>query len=190
MAVDSSVPWIEAGREAGLLLCAQQGDVDSFDELMRAHAQPFYRLCFALACRPDDAAEIMIESAQHAWRGLHQLPVGRPFFPCLARIARARAAAHRRRMTPEAREASAHRPSGLPWGGGASDPAHMAEEQRIYRIFRDLGADDQMLLSLRLVEGLGYPQIAQVMDLTEGAVAGRLQALRARFESAAPAEAA
>ena len=182
-------PWIEAGREAGLLLSAQQGDIDSFRELLQAHQRPLYRLCFAMAGEPEEAGLIMFESARLAWRSLRQLPVGRPFYPFVARIARNLAVA-RRRHGVSGIEVPAHRPSGIVWGGGTGNPALAAEEQRLWRAFHDLTADERMLYAMRLLEGLNYAQIAAVLDVPVGSVMHRLQDLRGRFESVSRAEAA
>lgn len=190
MPPSSNGPWIEAGREAGLLLSAQQGDVQAFRELLRAHQRPLYRLAFGLCGRPDEAAEILYESCRLAWRSLKQLPIGRPFYPYLARIARNLAVAHRRRRAGEGGELLPHRPSGIPWGGTTANPALVAEEQRLYETFRALTVDEQILLTLSLVERLTYPQIAAVLDIPVGSVMHRLQGLRGRFESLYRAEAA
>jgi len=190
MSSSSHGNWIEAGREAGLLLSAQQGDLDSFRELLRVHYPPLYRLCFALSGRPEVAGQIMVESSRLAWRSLRQLPVGRPFYPYLARIARNLAVAHQRRHAGERGELPEHRPSGLPWGGGNPNPALVAEEQRLLQTYQELTVDEQFLCALSLVERLSYAQIAQVLDIPVGSVMHRLQALRSRFEKASRGAAA
>ena len=189
-APNSANPWIESGREAGLLLSAQNGDVTSFCELFQVHERPLYRLCFALSRSPEAAAGLMRDCARLAWRGLKQLPVGRAFFPFLARIARNLAVAHQRRNAGASHEPPLRRPSGIPWGGGTGNPAIVAEEQRLLLAFETLTVDEQFLLALRLLEGLSYPQIAEVLDLPLGSVMHRLQGLRGRFENGARAEAA
>lgn len=182
--------WIEPGREAGLLLSAQSGDLDAFVELIGEHERSLYQLCFVLARDPADAAQLMNETARLAWRGIRQLPVGRPFFPYLARIARNLAVAHQRRRAGERRELPGHRPSGVPWGGATGNPAVAAEEQRLFEAFATLALDEQLLFALRRIEGLSYAQIAMVLDIPVGSVMHRLQALRGRLESAARSEAA
>lgn len=181
--------WIEAGREAGLLLSAQQGDLESFRELLHAHQRPLYRLCFAMAGEAEEAGLLMFESARMAWRSLRQLPVGRPFYPFVARIARNLAVARRRRVV-SATVLPARRPSGTEWAGGTGNPALAAEEQRLWCAFRDLTVDERMLYAMRLLEGLSYAQIAAVLDVPVGSVMHRLQDLRGRFESVSRPEAA
>jgi len=176
--------WIESGREAGLLLSAQQGDTDSFGELLRAHLRPLHSVCFAMTCDSERTSHLMGETASLAWRNLSQLPVGRPFFPYLARIARNLAIAHQRRRSGERRELPAQRPSGGPWGGSTGNPALIAEEQRLIGLYQDLSADERLLLALRLIEGLSYPRIAMILDVPVGSVTHRLQGLRSRCETA------
>lgn len=185
-----SSSWIESGREAGLLLLAHQGDTAAFGELLRAHLQPLHSLCFALVCNGEGARHLMCETASLAWRSIGQLPVGRPFYPFIARIARNLAVAHQRRGAGIPRKLSAQRPSGEPWGGSTGNPALIAEEQRLVGVYQELSPDERLLLALRLVQGLTYPRIAVVLDVPIGSVMHRLQALRARFESASRAEAA
>ncbi len=186
----SNGSWIEPGREAGLLLSAQNGDVAAFAELHREHARPLYRVCFVLVRDPADAAQLVVETARLAWRGIRQLPVGRPFFPYVVRIARNLAIAHQRRKAGERVVTPASRPSGIPWGGGTGNPALAAEEQRLFASFGGLSLDEQLLFALRRIEGLSYAQIAAVLDVPVGSVMHRLQALRARIEDAAKPEAA
>lgn len=187
---NTSRTWIEAGREAGLLLSAQQGDTEAFGELLRAHLHPLHSLCFALVCQSEVARHLMHESAYLAWRGIRQLPVGRPFYPYLARNARNLAIAYQRRRLREMHDLSVQRPSGEPWGGGTGNPALIAEEQRLIRVYQELSPDERMLLALRLVQGLSYPRIAAVLDVPVGSVMHRLHSLRARFETASRAESA
>ena len=186
----SNSSWIESGREAGLLLSAQQGDLEAYGELLHAHLQPLHSLCFALVCSTDAARHLMSASADLAWRGIRQLPVGRPFYPFLARIARNLAVAHQRRRAGALRTLFALRPSGEPWGGGTGNPALIAEEQRLIRLYQELSPDERLVLALRLVQGLSYARIAAVLDVPVGSVMHRLQALRSRFETASRAEAA
>lgn len=182
--------WIEPGREAGLLLSAQGGDVDSFVELLREHQRTLYRLCFALVRDRAAAAQLTAECARLAWRSLKQLPVGRPFLPFVARIARNLAVAHLRRRAGERRQPPATRASGIPWGGVTGNPALAAEEQRLFALFSELTVDEQLLFALRRVEGLSYAQIAAVLDVPVGSVMHRLQGLRGRFEAVQRPEAA
>ncbi len=186
----SNGSWIEPGREAGLLLSAQNGDTDAFAELVREHSRPLYRVAFVLVRHPSDAGQLVIETARLAWRGIRQLPVGRPFLPYLVRIARNLAIAHQRRRAGERVIVPASRPSGIPWGGATGNPALAAEEQRLFELFASLTLDEQLLFALRRIEGLTYAQIAAVLDVPVGSVMHRLQALRGRIESATREEAA
>ena len=70
----SNGSWIEPGREAGLLLSAQNGDTDAFAELLREHSRTLYRVCFVLVRHPSDAAQLVIETGRLAWRGIRGYP--------------------------------------------------------------------------------------------------------------------
>jgi len=181
--------WIEPGREAGLLLSAQHGDTSAFAELLREHVRTLYRVSFVLVRNPADAAQLAVESSRLAWRGIRQLPVGRPFLPYLLRFARNLAIAHQRRRGERA-PVPASRPSGIPWGGGGGNPSLAAEEQRLFAAFDALSPDEQLLFALRRIERLSYAQMAAVLDVPVGSVMHRLQLLRGRIEAAGRAEAA
>jgi RNA polymerase sigma-70 factor (ECF subfamily) len=179
----SSEPWIESGHEAGLLLAAQRGGRESFFELLRAHQRPLYAVCFALTRRREDAARLLQETARLAWRGLQQHPVGKPFFPYLLRIVRNLAVAHARRRQDERRPSP--RPAPIPAAHGDMSP-HLpsVDELELLTAFADLTEDEQVLFALRLIEGLGYAQLGQMMGVAPGAVMHRLQAIRGKLETA------
>ena len=179
-----SEPWIEAGREAGLLLAAQRGDRDSFYELFRDHQRALFAVCFVFTLDEDAAVRLMQGSARLAWRGIRQLPVGRPFFPFVVRIAQNLAVADARRRHDEWRGRRF-----IPRTGGTVAVAD-AEERAALEAFLSLTEDEKLLVVLRLVLRMDYVQVARVLDATVGSVMHRLQALRGRLEDAPPAEAA
>lgn len=185
----TSGPWLESGREAGLVLSAQRGELSALYELLREYHRPLYRLCFALTRDRVAAAQLVEETARRAWKGLAQLPVGKPFFPWLVRITRNLAVTQARRnagdVRPTARPLA--RPAGDPWGGEFASLADVEFEQRALVAFEHLSADDQLALALRLIERLSYADIALVLDTTPGAVMHRLSTLRENLEAAANA---
>ena len=183
-AIRGAANRIEAGREAGLLLSAQGGDLDCFLELLREHEHSIYRLCFALTCEPGPAAELMGDTARLVWRDLERLKVGRPFFPFAARIARNLAIAHSRNRPPGRSETPRTRPSGEPWGGSTGNPVLAAEEQRLFAAYDTMTPDDRAILALRTIEGLDCRRIGEIMGAPAGAIGHRLEELRGRLENA------
>ena len=85
---DSTGPWMEAGREAGLVLSAQQGDRASYLELVEHYAPAIYRLAHSLTPHPEDTLDLARETFIHGWKNIKHLPVGKPLYPWLMRAAR------------------------------------------------------------------------------------------------------
>lgn len=180
-----SGPWMEAGREAGLVLGAQRGDVDAMLELLRHYQRPLWRLCFAFTRDVVEGERLVQETARRALRNIRQLPVGQPFFPWLARLARTLAIARSRRAAGERREAGLRRPNGERWSSGVLGAHDLEYQKGLLAAFADLPVDDQMLLALRLFERLPYAEIASVAGLAQPATMHRIAALRERIEHAA-----
>ncbi len=160
--------WMEAGYEAGLVLSAQQGHVDSYLELMEHYCRPLYRLAFALT-RDRELARLMTQDALiQAWKTLRHFPVGQPFPPWLLRNVRNLAIAQRRRGLTETPAA----------GAGARSRA------AVFRAaFADLGVDDQLVLALSAVEGLPYAALAAALDVKPHTALSKLSAARDRLRN-------
>jgi RNA polymerase sigma-70 factor (ECF subfamily) len=184
MDVRPTGPWMEAGREAGLVLSAQRGDLDALLELLRHYQRPLWRLCFAFARDVVEAERLVQGTAGRALHNLRQLPVGQPFFPWLARIARTLAIARARRMAGEDHVDALRRPNGDRWSSGALGAHHVDYERKVLAAFAALPADDQMLLALRLFERLPYGEIAAVAGLALPTTQHRIASLRERVEQA------
>lgn len=179
-------PWMESGREAGLVLSAQRGDLDAMLELLRHYQRPLWRLCFAFARDLVDAERLVQDTSRRALRNLRQLPVGQPFFPWLARLARTLAIARLRRKVGgpgERREGHLRRPNGERWSSGALGAHHLEYERKVLDAFGELAAEDQMLLALRLFERLPYAEISRISGLGLPQTMHRIAALRERIET-------
>lgn len=177
-------PWMEAGQEAGLVLSAQRGDLDAMLELLRHYQRPLWRLCFSFARDVVEAERLAQDTARRALRNLRQLPVGQPFFPWLARIARTLAVARSRRKAGDAQDGSLRRPNGDRWSSGVLGAHDLEYQKSLLAAFAELPPDDQMLLALRLFERLPYPEIAKVVGLALPATMHRIAAARERIEQA------
>ena len=182
-----SGPWMEAGREAGLVLNAQRGDLDAMLELMRHYQRPLWRLCFALARDVVEGERLAQGTARRALRNLRQLPVGQPFFPWLARLARTLAISRSRRAAGE-RDDGARRPDGRRWSSGALGAHDLEYQKHLLAAFAELSVEDQMLLALRLFERLSYPDIARATGVPVDEIAGRLAAARDEIDRELDAE--
>ena len=164
---ENAGPWMEAGREAGLVLSAQQGDRDSYLELVEHYAQPLHSLAHALTRHPDDALELTRETLVYGWKNIRHLPVGRPFCPWLTRAARNLSIAIRRRRVSLG-EAPQYGPS---------------RERVFLAAMSDLSVDDQLLLGLRITSRLSYTDIGAALEVPARTAMARVATARERLRS-------
>lgn len=179
-----SGPWMEAGREAGLVLSAQRGDLDALLELLRHYQRPLWRLCFAFAGDVVEGERLVQETSRRALRNLRQLPVGQPFFPWLARIARVLAVARSRRRAGDEPDTGLRRPNGDRWSSGVLGAHDLEYQKGVLAAFAGLPPDDQLLLAMRLFERLPYAEVAKIAGLSMPATMHRIAAARERIEHA------
>lgn len=154
---------MEAGHEAGLLLSSQQGDRTAFLELVTHYRRSIYRIAFALTRNETDARELTRDAFVLAWKNVKHLPLSRPLYPWLARSVRNLSVAFRRRR------------SGTPEIGNASSSPR---ERALVSAFSELGADEQLVLALRLVEKLSYDDIASALEVPNRTAMSRLATAR------------
>jgi RNA polymerase sigma factor (sigma-70 family) len=159
--------WMEAGREAGLVLSAQQGDRASYLELAEHYSRALHRLAYALTRHHDDALDLTRETLIHGWKNIKHLPVGRPFYPWLMRAVRNLSIAVRRTRA----------------GQGEPAPRGTARERVFLAAFADLNADEQMVLTLRVIEQLPYPDIATALEVPTRTAMSRVATARERLRT-------
>jgi RNA polymerase sigma-70 factor (ECF subfamily) len=161
---------MEVEREARLVREAQQGNRESFRELITHYERPVYRLAYALTREHERATELAHDSFSRAWSGLKGMPEGKRFFPWVLRIARNLSVTHGRRRagTPTSPAATAE--------NAAS--GHEDREERMREALRELRPDEQMALALRVVERLPYKEIAELLDHSVGVTLARLSTAR------------
>jgi len=158
----SSGPWMEAGREAGLVLSAQHGDRAAYMELVDHYSRPLHRLAHALTRHRDDAIELTHDAFVYGWRNISHLPVGRPFCPWLFRATRNLSIAVRRRRDSHGE-------------GAATGPAR----QRVFlAALSELTPDEQLVLALRVGEKLSYLDIGTTCELPTRTVLARVASAR------------
>jgi RNA polymerase sigma-70 factor (ECF subfamily) len=142
------------------------------------------RLAHRFVWSPDDAEDIVHDAVLHARRNRHQLRDPAKADPWLRRIVVQQALlhlrqTHRRRCALEAAERAAPPP--------AADPAQDAARREDIRMLRaaieQLPAQQQIAVTLRHLEAMEYPRIAEIMDVAESTV--RFHVRQARLALAA-----
>ena len=165
--VPSSGSWMESGREAGLVLSAQQGSVESYWELMQHYGRPLYRMAFALTRDREQARRIAGDAFVQGWTTLRHFPIGRPLLPWLLRSVRALVVAQRRRGAADAGAGRALR------GRAAVFDA----------AFSELSIDEQILLVLSVVERLPHGAIGLTLEVPPHRALSRLSAAQEHLRS-------
>lgn len=153
----SPIAWMDLQLEMDLVVAAQRGDREAFLELVYHYQRSVYRLAFAMTRNADDAASLAQETFVRAWKGIKDLPESRRFFPWSLRIARNLSVTLARKRAGEQRA---------------------AEGDRLLKSFAELRPDEQMALSLRVVERLRYSDIAALLDTSLGAAMVRIAQAR------------
>lgn len=170
---------------ARLVARARAGDTGAFEELVRRHERPVYRLARSLLARSGDAEDAAQEAFLRLYRALRRLDPARPVAPYLYRLTVnvCRDLERRRRrdrgtvaledLAP-AREPADRRPD-------PSAAAVLAEERRIVTAaLRSLPPRQRAALVLRDVQGLSTREVAEVLGSREVTV--RTQICRARLK--------
>ena len=153
-----------ASEEARLVAAARGGDRAAFGELYRRLSPVVHGVLIAHA-RPEDARDLVQEVFLRALRALPELEERGSIGAWLCAIARncARDAHKLRRETGALPDEVA--------GGERPDAVDDAEEaERVLAALRELPEAYRETLALRLVEGLGGPEIAARTGLTPGSV--------------------
>lgn len=168
------------GGDAGdLMVRAQRGDRDAFDEVVRVH----HRLVYAYARRvlggggEDEAMEVTQDVFVRAWRYRSSCDPPRLRAWLLGIAAnRARDALRARGHAPAALED----PGALPAGGddGLAALARGALRDEVARAVDALPADQREVIALKYLSDLSYEDVAEALGLSVGAA--RMRALRAR----------
>jgi DNA-directed RNA polymerase specialized sigma24 family protein len=165
-------PWTEPGRDPELTRAAQRGDVGALHTLLRNHRRELWRACFTLTLDRLRAERLLHETLLRAAKNLRSVPEGAAILPWLVRLAAHLATSLDRRDGPT--DAAAGRVQAL---GTVLDD----EQSRAFEAFAALPAADRLLLSLAVLEGLSYAEIAAITRREPNAVLHQLSVLRARI---------
>ena len=159
-ASEESPIWMEAGRDAELVVASQAGDRSAFLELTRFYHRHVYRLAYAMTRSPERASTLTQDTFVRAWQGLKGFSDRRRFFPWVLRIARNHSAAKSR----------------APAGGEGAKAGD--SKGALLAAFAELRPDEQMALSLRATDRLPYREIAAILELPAGAAIVRISNAR------------
>ena len=168
--------------------CAQAGDREAFEELVRAHADQLLGVIRRFGLSGDAAQEVTQEAFVRAWRSIGSFKGKGRFFTWLYRIGVNEA---KRRIE---REPSRARLRSLDEDGAAEPPdtshepyarvAHAELKGALAVAVRGLSLKYRAPLILRDIEGLSTADAAAILGLSEAALKSRLHRARVAVRDA------
>jgi len=173
----------DPGRE--LVARWRSGDVAAFEALVRRHEQRVFRLLVRMLGSRSEAEDVAQETFLNLHRHGQRFRADARFSTFVYRVA-ANAALNRRRSLgrSQARERSlaASEPGGIAAPLAPVDPEREAAgaqvRSRVQEALLTLSPALRLPLVLYDIEGLGYVEIAQVLELAEGTVKSRIHRAR------------
>lgn len=180
-----------SGRAAGsdldtatLVARARDGDLTSFEALVRRYQQPIFALALRMTDRPADAEDVTQEVFVTAWRRLPEIQVDSAFGSWLYRTATNRCLALLRSAKPVAPFSDAQLVTTDP----RTAPDRVAESAQamaaLVVALRSLTPDQRACWLLREVHGRSYDEIAGIVGTTAIAVRGRIARARSNLAEA------
>ena len=172
--------------ESLLVEWAQDGDEQAFESLVRLHQDAVYRIALRTLGDPAEARDTAQEALITAWRKLTDLRDPRTFRAWLYRIVgRLALNAVRARRPEDSGDGSEEEPRFAESSAGPADRA-LATNLRaaLGEALTGLPPRQRICWVLRELEGLGYEEIAEIVDSTPTAVRGRIHRARTHLVEA------
>lgn len=190
---------IEANREdEQLVLRAQRGDLDAFNQLVTRHERAVYNVCFRLLRDAAQAEDATQDAFIRAWSAIESFRGGL-VRPWLLRIAtnrtydllRAKARRPAQSLDAELYEVE---PEWTSQSASTEHPESFATRTELSahleRALGSLPEDQRLAIVLSDVQGYGYEEIAQVMGVAVGTVKSRISRGRSRLRTVLQQDAA
>ncbi len=178
MQTDTALP------ESVLVERAQDGDDHAFEALVRRHQDVVYRIALRTLGNAAEARDTAQEALITAWRRLPDLRDPHTFPAWLHRIVGRLALNALRARRPED-PAEADDPGIRERGAGPADRAIATDlHEALAKALSGLPPPQRICWVLREMEGLGYEEIAEIVDTTPTAVRGRIHRARTHLVEA------
>jgi RNA polymerase sigma-70 factor, ECF subfamily len=159
-------------NEARWVELAAAGDFDSFAALYSCHLDTIYRYIYYRTADVHDAEDLTEQVFLQAWESMAKYrPVGSCFCNWLYRIAHNLVVDHHRRQKRRSEENLEDELELADADGETALEAVITAEEcaALAAAVAQLPDDQQQVLLLRFIEGLGHTEIAQIINKSEGA---------------------
>lgn len=169
---------------------ARAGDGAAFETLVLTYQQRVYNLALRMTGDPDDAFDLSQEAFLKVWKGLDSFHFESSFSTWLYRLTANACLDHlrakKRRQTVsltvqdeggEEKQLEITDPAPTP------EQALLAAEDRrlLARALDALDPEARTILTMRVINGMRYEQIAEVLEVREGTVKSRLSRAREKL---------
>jgi RNA polymerase sigma-70 factor (ECF subfamily) len=180
-------------EERELVARAKRGDVNAYEELVRAHQSIAFRVALVVGLGAADAEDVTQEAFVKAYRALGRFRPESPFRPWLLQIVTNEA--RNRRRSGARRAALVDRAAAEPTSGDAApspEAVLLASERRraLLEALEHLPDADREVLSCRYLLDLSEDETASALGIRRGTVKSRtsraLERLRAWMGEEAP----
>jgi len=178
-----------------LILAAQAGDEQAFEQILRLIEVPVYRLAFSMLRHKEDAEDVSQEVLIKLWRTLPDYRFECPLILYVLKMTRNAALdLERKRSRRRENEVSltVENDDGervdreLADTSEDNDPAkRLTRAERIAEVRRAIEAlppDQREIIILKDIQGLSYAQIADLLSIEEGTVGSRISRARKNLE--------
>lgn len=173
--------------EKELIRASVGGDPSAFEQLVLKYQKQVYNLALRMAGNPDDAFDLSQEAFLRAWRSLDTIRADAAFSTWLYRLTSnvcidfLRGAKRRKTVSLTfSQEEDEEQQYDLP--DPAPDPEECAlraaDREALCQAMNDLEVEHRQILTLRVINGLSYSEISEVIGVAEGTVKSRLARAR------------
>jgi RNA polymerase sigma-70 factor (ECF subfamily) len=179
---------IRTATDRSLVDRARHGDLDAFEEIVRARMDAVYRLSFAILGDEADARDAAQDTFVRAWRQIESVRDPDRFDAWLQRVAlNAARMTHRARRRRGVREIPASRLRSVP-DVPSLDSAAAADATVLDAAMRRLPIPQRSILVLHHLDGRPLTELAEILEIPVGTVKSRLHAARLALQAAIDAE--
>ena len=178
-----------------LILAAQAGDEQAFEQILTLIEVPVYRLAFSMLRHKEDAEDVSQEVLIKLWRTLPDYRFECPLLLYVLKMTRNAALDfERRRSRRREHEVSltVENEDGervdreIADTSEDNDPAkQLTRAERIAEVWRAIEAlppDQREIVILKDIQGLSYAQIADLLSIDEGTVGSRISRARKNLD--------
>lgn len=171
---------------------SQDGDQESFSELVRKYQKRVYYLAYGMTGNREDALDIAQEAFLKAFRSLKGFQGGGGFYTWLYRIAYnqsidfMRKEWRKKKLEYQDNQDLTEKESPIMAVPSASNPGQDMAQKELNRVIMDavqsLQEQHRSVILLREIEGLSYDDIAETLRIRKGTVMSRLHYARQELQ--------